>query len=176
MDVSTTISLAEISQYLWCDTIPKENVFFNGTIDPRKARQLYLIRKSLQYGVAENLSNQLGLCNYLYALCGAKLQNANAILGTGTSGGSVIIGGGGDYGVYEYSANAVKNAVSIIFTIAIGKRLIYSSRGGIDAGSILTTGSPTGNQITWEKSSGTLTVASSVPFDTNEFIRILVQQ
>ena len=75
----TVVELAEISQYLWCDSIPKQNVLFNGSIDPRKAQQLYMERKALQYGIAESLSGLPGVANYVYALCGAKLAIAQEI-------------------------------------------------------------------------------------------------
>ena len=39
---SQVLSIAKISEYLWNDAIPKEKGFFNGTIDPRKAVQLYM--------------------------------------------------------------------------------------------------------------------------------------
>ena len=47
--------------------------------------------------------------------------------------------------------------------------------GGIDVGTILTSGVPSGNQVAWNSSTGTLTVASTVPFYVNEFVRILVK-
>jgi hypothetical protein len=53
--------------------------------------------------------------------------------------------------------------------------LLYASRGGIDVWAILTSGTPTGNQVLWNSSSGTLTVSSDVPFYLNEFVRILVK-
>ena len=81
MTPAQVVSIAEISQYLWNDSIPKQNVFFNGSIDPRKAQQLYMERKALQYGIDEGLSGIPGTANYVYALCGAKLQLAIEILG-----------------------------------------------------------------------------------------------
>ena len=45
----------------------------------------------------------------------------------------------------------------------------------MDVGAIITSGTPTGNQVLWTTSTGTLTVASTVPFLANEFIRILVK-
>jgi hypothetical protein len=176
LDPNYVVAIAEISQYLWNDAIPKEKVFFNGTIDPRKAQQLYIERKALQYGIAQSLSGLPGTSNYVYALCGAKLQLANEIYTGGTSGGGVIPGGGGNFGVYEYSGNATLNSTSITFAQGIGLRLLYASRGGIDTGTILTSGSPTGNQVLWDSATGTLTVASTVPFYSQEFVRILVQQ
>lgn len=174
MTPAQVVSIAEISQYLWCDSIPKQNVLFNGSIDPRKAQQLYMERKALQYGIAQNLTGIQGVANYVYALCGAKLGIAQEILANGSSGGTVIPGGGGQ-GVREYFAFTTTNTTSISFPDAVNATLLYASRSGTDVGAILTSGTPTGNQVLWTTSTGTLTVASSVPFLANEFIRILVK-
>ena len=174
MTPAQVVSIAEISQYLWNDSIPKQNVFFNGSIDPRKAQQLYMERKALQYGIDEGLSGIPGTANYVYALCGAKLQLAIEILGTGTGGGGVIPGGGGNFSVYEYSVNAVQGTFTVYFPEAIGKRCVNAFRQGNNIGTILTSGTPTGNQVVWNKVVGSLTVA--VAFYDEEFTRVVVQQ
>jgi hypothetical protein len=174
MTPQEVVSIAEISQYLWNDSIPKQNVFFNGSIDPRKAQQLYLERKALQYGIDQSLSGLPGTSNYVYALCGAKLQLAIEILGTGTGGGGVIPGGGGNFSVFEYSGNATAGSFTIYFPEAVGKRCINAFRQGNNIGTILTAGTPTGNQVVWDKTTGSLTVA--VAFYSNEFVRVVVQQ
>lgn len=176
MTPEQVVSIAEISQYLWNDSIPKQNVFFNGSIDPRKAQQLYLERKALQYGIDEGLSGIPGTSNYVYALCGAKLQLAIEILGNGDGGGGVIPGGGGNFSVFEYSSNALNNSVIIYFPEAVGKRCVNAFRQGNNIGTILTSGVPTGNQVVWNKESASLTVASTVPFYNGEFVRVVVQQ
>ena len=174
LDPQTTVSIAEISQYLWNDAIPKQNVFFNGSIDPRKAQQLYMERKALQYGIDQSLTGLPGTSNYVYALCGSKLQLAIEILGTGTSGGGVIPGGGGNFSVYEYTTNAVEGTFTVTYPEAIGKRCINAFRQGNNIGTILTAGTPTGNQVVWDSASGSLTVA--VAFYDEEFVRVIVQQ
>jgi hypothetical protein len=174
LDPQTVVSLAEISQYLWANDLPKTSVFFNGVIDPRKAQQLYLERKALQYGIAQDLSGLEGVSMYVYALCGAKLSTAQEILATGSSGGSVIPGGGGQ-GVREYSTFATAGSTYVTFPEAINATLLYASRGGIDVGTIITSGTPTGNQVKWSADTGTLTVAADVAFYENEFVRILVK-
>ena len=174
MTPEQVVSIAEISQYLWNDSIPKQNVFFNGSIDPRKAQQLYLERKALQYGIDEALSGLPGTSNYVYALCGAKLQLAIEILGTGNGGGGVIPGGGGNCSVFEYSTNAVEGTFTVYFPEAIGKRCVNAFRQGNNIGTILTSGTPTGNQVVWNKDAGSLTVA--VAFYDEEFVRVVVQQ
>ena len=173
MTPQEVVSIAEISQYLWNDSIPKQNAFFNGSIDPRKAQQLYLERKALQYGIDQSLSGLPGTSNYVYALCGAKLQLAIEILGNGTGGG-VIPGGGGNFSVFEYSNNATLGSFTIYFPEAIGKRCVNAFRQGNNIGAILTSGTPTGNQVVWDKTNGSLTVA--VAFYSNEFVRVVVQQ
>ena len=174
MTPQEVVSIAEISQYLWNDAIPKQNAFFNGSIDPRKAQQLYLERKALQYGIDQSLSGLPGTSNYVYALCGAKLQLAIEILGTGTGGGGVIPGGGGNFSVFEYSNNATLGSFTIYFPDAVGKRCVNAFRQGNNIGAILTSGTPTGNQAVWDKANGSLTVA--VAFYSNEFVRVVVQQ
>jgi len=174
MTPEQVVSIAEISQYLWNDSIPKQNVFFNGSIDPRKAQQLYLERKALQYGIDEGLSGIPGTSNYVYALCGAKLQLAIEILGTGNGGGGVIPGGGGNFSVFEYSTNAVEGTFTVYFPEAIGKRCVNAFRQGNNIGTILTSGTPTGNQVVWNKDAASLTVA--VAFYDEEFCRVVVQQ
>jgi hypothetical protein len=176
MTPEQVVSIAEISQYLWNDSIPKQNVFFNGSIDPRKAQQLYLERKALQYGIDEGLSGIPGTSNYVYALCGAKLQLAIEILGNGDGGGGVIPGGGGNFSVFEYSTNAIEGSVTVYFPEAVGKRCVNAFRQGNNIGTILTSGTPTGNQVVWNKDAASLTVASTVPFYNIEFVRVVVQQ
>ena len=176
MTPAQVVSIAEISQYLWNDSIPKQNVFFNGSIDPRKAQQLYMERKALQYGIDEGLSGIPGTANYVYALCGAKLQLAIEILGTGTGGGGVIPGGGGNFSVFEYSTNAVVGTFTVYFPDAVGKRCINAFRQGNNIGAILTSGVPSGNQVVWNTAAVSLTVASDVAFYNQEFVRVVVQQ
>ena len=175
MDPNTVISLAEISQYLWNAAIPKQNQFFNGTIDPRKPQQLYLAKKALQYGVQQNLSGIPGLTNYVYALCGAQIGVAQQILGTNASGGDVIPGSNASrFSVFEYSNNATEGTFTISFLQAVGKRCINAFRQGNNIGQILTSGIPTGNDVVWNQDNGLLTVA--VAFYPNEFVRVIVQE
>ena len=56
----------------------------------------------------------------------------------------------------------------------LNKSLLYASRGGIDVGEIITSGTPVLNQVKWDSATATLTVASAVPFVTGEYVKILV--
>jgi hypothetical protein len=115
-----------------------------------------------------------GLTNYVYALCGQNLQTANYILQAGGVGGNVVIAGGG-YGIREYSKAATPGATTITFPDAINSTMIYASRGGSDVGAFIPSGAPSGNEVLWDSTTGTLTVAADVPFVDDEFVRIIVK-
>ena len=74
----------------------------------------------------------------------------------------------------QFSAFASTGSVSIVFAQAIGKTLLYASRGGIDVGEIILSGVPVLNQVRWDIATGTLTVAATVPFVTGEYVKIIV--
>lgn len=171
MNTQDVIGIAKVSQYLWDDAIPKENAFFGGTIDPRKPMQLYMERKALEYGFNQNLSTQDGVALYVYALCGAKLKLSMDIIANGTPGSTVIVGGGS---LREYFAYASEGYVDIVFPLAINSTIISATRGGINTGAFVQT-TPAGNEVRWNSVTGTLTVASSVPFGLNEEIKIVVK-
>lgn len=82
-------TLATISQYLWSNTILEENAFRGKSINSGRDTLLYLQRKALEYGIAQNLSGVTGVANYVYALIGAKVNQANKIYLNG-SGGQIV--------------------------------------------------------------------------------------
>jgi hypothetical protein len=106
-------------------------------------------------------------------MCGGYAYEAEGIIGTG---GIVVnpSSGGITRTIEQYSKFASNGSTTIVFSEAINKVLLYASRGGIDVGEIIFSGTPTGNQVKWDTNTGTLTVASTVPFQTGEFVRILV--
>ena len=117
--------------------------------------------------------NLVGFTEYVYGMCGGYAFEAEGIAGIAgfvvnpSSGGSGIT-------IEQYAKFASSGSTTIIFSEAIGKTLLYASRGGIDVGEIIFSGVPTGNQVKWDSNTGTLTVAATVPFGTGEFVRILV--
>lgn len=106
---ATTISLAEICQYLYTVSDYKQSVFFNGTIDPRRNMQLYMERKALEYGNDQSLEGLTGATNYVYTLLGAQLQRANEILSAG-SGGIVVPPSSGGGGLTPFPINVTISA------------------------------------------------------------------
>lgn len=117
--------------------------------------------------------NLQGFTDYVYGMCGGYAFEAEALMGVA---GVVINPSSGGDGRYpqQFSKFASAGSVSISFSEAINKSLLYASRGGIDVGEIITSGTPLLNQVRWNSATATLTVASSVPFKTGEYVRIIV--
>jgi hypothetical protein len=117
--------------------------------------------------------NLNGFTDYVYGMCGGYVYEAEALLGIA---GVVVNPSSGGNGRFpeQFSKFASAGSVAISFSQALNKSLLYASRGGIDVGEIITSGTPTLNQVKWDSATATLTVASSVPFVTGEYVRIIV--
>lgn len=103
---STTYALDQISQYLWTAANAQSNAFNNGANSMNNGRDIVLMVEgaALNYGIEQNLDGLQGVTNDVYRLCGAKLQQANEILSTG-SGGIVPTPSGGDTSLQYFPIN-----------------------------------------------------------------------
>lgn len=81
-----TNSLAKICQYLVANESEKQSVFFNGSNNNNTPMILYMERKGVEYGIAQNLPDLQQNTNYLYSLLGGNINNANDILTNGGGG------------------------------------------------------------------------------------------
>lgn len=117
--------------------------------------------------------NLNGFTDYVYGMCGGYAFEAEALMG---AAGVVVIPSSGGNGRYpeQFGKFASSGSVVISFSQALNKSLLYASRGGIDVGEIITSGTPLLNQVKWDSATATLTVASDVPFVTGEYVKILV--
>ncbi len=131
---TTTISLAEICEYLYTVNGLKQSIFFNGQVDPRRNIQLYMERKALEYGNEQSLDGLQGASNYVYSLLGAELQKANEILQSGSGGGIIVNPSTGvstlifyedDFTIGNVDAPLLEGETS--FTINIGSGRIFST-------------------------------------------------
>jgi hypothetical protein len=105
-------------------------------------------------------------------MCGGYAYEAEGLIGTG--GIVVNPASGGAIAPIPLGQYAGTGNTSITFSQAISKSLLSATRGGQGVGEIIFGGTPTGNDIKWDTATGTFTVASTVPFQTGEFVRILV--
>jgi predicted secreted protein len=102
-----------------------------------------------------------------------SLQGTGAYNTTGTEvdPSGVIIVGSNPVKTKGYTASG--GETSITFADTIGYACLYVSRGGVDAQNILTTGTPTGDDVKFISSTGVLTF--SRPLEAGEYIRGLFQ-
>jgi predicted secreted protein len=102
-----------------------------------------------------------------------SLQGSGAYGTTGTTvdpSGVVIIGGNP---IKTKGYTATGGETSITFIDTIGYSCLYVSRGGVDAQNILTTGTPTGDDVRFVSATGVLTFGR--PLAAGEYIRGLFQ-
>jgi len=133
---STVTEIANISQYLWSAKLAKDAAFGNGNSNINSGRDLVLFveNAALEYGIAQSLDGVQGVANDVYRLCGAKLQEANEILQSGSSGGIVVNQSTGvsslvfyedDFTIGNVGAPLLEGQTS--FTINIGLGRIFST-------------------------------------------------
>jgi predicted secreted protein len=71
--------------------------------------------------------------------------------------------------VYTKQYIATGGESTVTWTDMVGRNCLYVSRGGIDVREILTSGTPTGDQVKWDSATGTLTFGRVLA--ATEFIR-----
>jgi predicted secreted protein len=101
------------------------------------------------------------------------LQGSGAYTTTGTSinqNGVIVIANGQ---VYMKSATAAGGETTITWSDMIGKTCLGFTRGGVEVREILTTGTPTNDQIKFTSASGVVTFGRALEAD--EFIRGIFQ-
>jgi hypothetical protein len=101
-----------------------------------------------------------------------SLQGSGAytIAGTQVTPGGVIVTGS-NVVMFDYTASG--GQTSITFTGAIGLSCVTVTRGGIEVRTIQTSGVPTGENVTFNSSTGTLTFATARALESDEFVRAL---
>lgn len=72
--------------------------------------------------------------------------------------------------VLRLTYTATGGETSIVFSAGIGRTCLSVTRGGLDVQSILTVGTPTGDNVLWTSNTGTLTFARVL--SAGEFIAI----
>jgi hypothetical protein len=92
------------------------------------------------------------------------------ITGTQVAPGEVVIVGSN---VVMFDYTAAGGETTITWTGAIGLSCVTVTRGGIEVRSIATSGVPTGENVTFNSSTGTLTFATARPLESDEFVRAL---
>ena len=102
-----------------------------------------------------------------------SLQGSGAYTISGaqvTPGGSVVIE---TSNVIMYQYTATGGETTITFSAAIGGTCLSVTRGGMEVRAIITTGTPTGDNVRFNASTGVITFARALEAD--EFVRIIAK-
>ena len=101
-----------------------------------------------------------------------SLQGTGAYTISGTQvepGGVVVIGSN----VVMFDYTAAGGETSITWAGAIGMSCVTVTRGGVEVRSIGVSGTPTGENVVFNSSTGTLTFASGRALESDEFVRAI---
>jgi predicted secreted protein len=151
-------------------------------LDKQLAREPIEIKFVVDNGV-DGLTIINGICNITslainapmrdVATYNVSLQGTGAYNTTGTEvdPSGVIIVGSNPVKTKGYTASG--GETSITFADTIGYACLYVSRGGVDAQNILTTGTPTGDDVKFISSTGVITFGRALA--AGEYIRGLFQ-
>jgi predicted secreted protein len=108
-----------------------------------------------------------GASTYSVSLQGT---GAYTIAGTQVTPGGVVVLGS-NVVMFDYTASG--SETTITWTGAIGLSCVTVTRGGIEVRSIGTSGTPTGENVTFNSSTGTLTFATARALESDEFVRAI---
>ena len=95
---------------------------------------------------------------------------AYTVSGTQVTPGGVVVTGSN---VVMFDYTAAGGETTVTFTGAIGKSCVTVTRGGIEVRSIATSGVPTGENVSFNASTGVLTFATARALAADEFIRAI---
>lgn len=104
----------------------------------------------------------------------AKLQGTGPYLITGTQvidGGSTI----STSSVNSFSYTAAGGETSVTFSGAVGATCISVTRGGVEVRTINTSGTPTGEDVSFNSATGVLTFATARALEVDEFVRMITK-
>lgn len=90
--------------------------------------------------------------------------------------GTQVINGGSTIttsNVTSYSYTAAGGETTVTFVAAIGSTLMSVTRGGVEVRSINTSGTPTGEDVSFNTATGVITFATARALESDEFIRAI---
>ena len=95
---------------------------------------------------------------------------AYSVSGTVVTPTGVVVTG---TNVVMFDYTAAGGETTVTFTGAIGKTCVTVTRGGVEVRTIATSGVPTGENVTFNASTGTITFATARALAADEFIRAI---
>ena len=123
-----------------------------------------------------------GTCNIISLDINGPMENTSSysanLQGTGAYAitGTQVISGGSSVTVSSmnsYSYTAAGGETTVTFVAAIGSTCISVTRGGVEVRTINTSGTPTGENVTFNTATGVITFATARALESDEFIRAI---
>jgi predicted secreted protein len=94
-----------------------------------------------------------------YAISGTQVINGGSTISTSS--------------VTSYSYTAAGGETTVTFLAAIGSTLMSVTRGGVEVRTINTSGTPTGEDVSFNTATGVITFATARALESDEFIRAI---
>ena len=94
-----------------------------------------------------------------YAISGTQVINGGSTISTSS--------------VTSYSYTAAGGETTVTFVAAIGSACVSVTRGGVEVRTINTSGTPTGEDVTYNTATGVITFATARALESDEFIRAI---
>lgn len=174
--VSAILQYSDISLYLGAQDFAQEK-YYNWVDENMELDIIEVFTETVRFyqPYALGTSSFDTVVNYLNTLIGRWRARAIEISGN-TQG---IIAGQPSTTTYvagtilRLTYTAIGGETSVVFSGGIGRACLDVTRGGIDVQGILTSGTPTGDNVLWTSNTGTLTFARVL--SAGEFIAINLQ-
>jgi hypothetical protein len=186
--ITSILQYADISMFLGADEYEIEK-YYNWVDETDRLELIYILDDVLRYyqpyynslntAIQAYVPGYPGnptydrLINFLYTFIGHWVQSAaiiannpNGII-TGQPVSTVITNVVYSVTITNKSFTATSGQTSVTYTDMAGKSLVYISRGGITVNQILTSGTPSTDQVLWNTATGQITFGTALGAGVN---------
>jgi len=186
--ITSILQYADISLFLGADEYEIEK-FYNWIDETDRLELIYILTDVLRYfqpyynslntaiqayvpGYAGNPTYDR-LIGFIYGYIGQWVQNAAIISGsttgivTGQPTSSIISNVVYSVTITNKSFTATGGETGLTYTDMVGKSLVYMSRGGVTVNQIITSGTPSTDQVLWNTAGGQITFGTALGAGVN---------
>ena len=186
--ITSILQYSDISLFLGADEYEIEK-YYNWIDETDRLELIYILTDVLRYfqpyynslntaiqayvpGYAGNPTYDR-LVGFIYSYIGKWVQNAAIISGnatgivTGQPTTSIITNVVYSVTITNKSYTATGGETGLTYADMVGKSLVYMSRGGVTVNQIITSGTPSTDQVLWNTSAGQITFGTALGAGVN---------
>lgn len=186
--ITSILQYSDIALFLGADEYEIEK-FYNWIDETDRLELIYILTDVLRYfqpyynslntaiqayvpGYAGNPTYDR-LVGFIYGYIGKWVQNAAIISGSGTGivtgqpTSSIITNVVSSVTITNKSYTATGGEAGLTYTDMVGKSLVYMSRGGVTVNQIITSGTPSTDQVLWNSAGGQITFGTALGAGVN---------